>query len=113
MRRIITQQQTWRQSLKSHVSWHSIYNQFLPMKTAQEAVKGKFAKEMLYFYGFSVFLSSHSISDSINEAPPQTPSSPSKAKPDNVVFRQSNRTIYTAGKFWIVLYAILDQPIQK
>ena len=83
------------------------------MKTAQEAVKGKFAKEMLYFYGFSVFLSSHSISDSINEAPPQTPSSPSKAKPDNVVFRQSNRTIYTAGKFWIVLYAILDQPIQK
>ncbi|XP_027057807.1 uridine-cytidine kinase-like 1 [Pocillopora damicornis] len=49
--------------------------------------------------------------ESINGAPPQTPSSPSKAKPDNVVFRQSNRTIYTAGRPpWYNLQGQLKEP---
>lgn len=37
--------------------------------------------------------------ESITDAPPQTPSSPLKAKPENVrMFRRSNKTVYTAGR---------------
>ena len=41
--------------------------------------------------------------ESITDAPPQTPSSPLKAKPENVrMFRRSNKTVYTAGKSKII-----------